>query len=80
MANVKIEALGPGRAEIEIDGKPVAGIVMGYDFQQRGGDSLPELTLDILPGSVLITGETGVDVNPEMRGLLIALGWTPPAS
>lgn len=80
MANVKIEALGPGRAEIEIDGKPVVGIVMGYDFQQRGGDSLPELTLDILPRSVLITGEAGVDVNPEMRGLLIALGWTPPAS
>lgn len=80
MANVKIEALGRGRADIEIDGKPVAGIVMGYDFQQRGGDSLPELTLDILPRSVLIRGEAGVDVNPEMRGLLIALGWTPPSS
>lgn len=69
--------LTPGEECIEIDGfrleQMVTAVKLSYSVQKRR----PVLLLDLLPGTVEVTG-TGVEMDGEFRNFLIQHGWQPP--
>jgi hypothetical protein len=69
--------LTPGKERIEVDGfrleQMVTAIKVSYSVQKRH----PVLLLDLLPGSVEVTG-AGVEMDGEFRNFLIQHGWQPP--
>jgi hypothetical protein len=69
--------LTPGQEKIEIDGfrleQMVTSVKLSYSVQKRH----PVLLLDLLPGSVEVTG-TNVELQGDFREFLIQHGWQPP--
>lgn len=74
---VKIKSLGPHRAEVQVNGVEVGKVVSSYHIRH----SLPEMPIVELEliGAHQYEGSARVEIQPELRTALIALGWTAPA-
>ena len=72
----RIKTLGPGRAEIEVNGARLERVVSG--FHLRGGvGEMPTLELELFL-STEWSGPADIRIPDETRAALIALGWTAP--
>lgn len=72
---VKIKTNGIG-AEVTVNGLDVSSTVTAYHLRQEGGRP-PVLELE-MPVRTAFDGEAKVEIPPQTRAALIALGWTAP--
>jgi hypothetical protein len=67
-----------GQEKVEVDGfrleQYITGMTLKYDAAKR----TPVLLLDLLPGTVEVTG-TRVILAGEFREFLMEQGWKPPS-
>jgi hypothetical protein len=70
--------LTQGHEKIEIDGFRLEQYVTGMTLKYSAAKRQPVLLLDLLPGTVEVTG-THVILDGEFRAFLMEQGWKPPA-
>lgn len=76
--SVVVDATGRGR--IHLDGADVSGLVSGVHIDAGVGVvTTVELELRVAASAELNGARVIAGMDGDVRGLLVALGWTPPA-
>jgi hypothetical protein len=69
--------LTPRQEKIEIDGFRIEQMVSAMSVTYDATARRPVLRLDLLPGTLEVTG-TRVSLDGDFRALLLEQGWQPP--
>lgn len=81
-SDVQITGLTHGYRDlsITIDGTDISPQALAGLSIKAGTDGVPRLTLDVVAVDVTkVGGQMEILIPDETRGLLVELGWTPPA-
>lgn len=68
-----------GRGSLLVDGVDIAKLTRRFALEFDAG-GIPRLSVELSPQKLraLMTGKVRVEVDPDTRAVLLALGWTPP--
>lgn len=74
--HASVRITGPGRAEVLLDGRPLAGV---RSFTLGAAvNHVAVLTLELVVRTADIDGHVHTVIPPSTAAALAALGWTPP--
>lgn len=78
MTRVKLDLRNNGTGLVELDGVDVSMAVGGLTVNANVGD-VTSVLIRLPAAAVTMDGVARVKLAPQVRELLVAAGWTPPA-